>query len=195
MKTRTICFATNNAHKLEEVREMSPPEFRIISLAEAGCNEDLPENQANIEGNAIQKALFFKEKFGLDCFSDDTGLEVEALEGKPGVDTAHYAGPERSAEKNMALLLTNLRGKPNRKAAFKTVIACVWQGELYRFEGRIEGTIAEAPRGLLGFGYDPVFIPEGFDQTFAELGAEVKNRLSHRAIAMRQLVDFLISAE
>lgn len=174
---------------------MCPPEFHIISLAEAGCHEDLPETQATIEGNAIQKALFFKEKFGIDCFSDDTGLEVEALNGKPGVDTAHYAGPERSAEKNMALILANLKGKRNRNAAFKTVIACVWQGELYQFEGRIAGTIAEVPRGEQGFGYDPIFIPEGFNQTFAELGQEVKNRLSHRAIAMRQLVDFLISAE
>lgn len=191
----TICFATNNLHKLEEARQVIPGEFKIRSLSEIGCTEDLPETQKTIEGNAIQKALFVKEKFGVDCFSDDTGLEVEALNGAPGVDTAHYAGPERSSEKNMALLLKNLEGQANRRASFKTIIACVWQGELYQFEGRVAGKIAMQPAGNEGFGYDPIFIPEGYDQTFAQLGAEVKNRLSHRAVALRQLVDFLISVE
>lgn len=186
-----ICFATNNKHKLEEVCAMVPPGFEIQSLAEIGCSHDLPETQQTIEGNAIQKARFVAQQFGIDCFADDTGLEVDALNGQPGVDTAHYAGPERSAEKNMALLLANLHGKPNRKARFKTVIALVWQGELYSFEGKIEGTISTQPQGNEGFGYDPVFIPDGFRETFAELGAEVKNRLSHRAMATKQLVDFL----
>lgn len=191
----TICFATNNLHKLEEARQVIPEEFTIHSLSEIGCREDLPETQKTIEGNAIQKALFVKEKFGVDCFSDDTGLEVEALNGAPGVDTAHYAGPDRNSDQNMALLLKNLEGKSNRNASFKTIIACVWQGELYQFEGRVSGTIALQPKGKLGFGYDPLFIPDGHEKTFAELGPEVKNRLSHRALALRQLVDFLISVE
>lgn len=191
----TICFATNNVHKLEEARAVIPEEFQIESLQSIGCQEDLPETQNTIEGNAIQKALFVKEKYGMDCFSDDTGLEVEALNGQPGVDTAHYAGPQRDATKNMNLLLKNLEGKSNRKAAFKTVIACVWQGDLYTFEGRVDGRISMQPKGNQGFGYDPIFIPDGYEQTFAELGPEIKNRLSHRTIAVRQLVDFLISSE
>lgn len=185
-----LCFATNNAHKLEEVRMMVPETIQIQSLQEIGCFDELPETQATLEGNALQKATYVARKFGVNCFADDTGLETEALGGAPGVDTAHYAGPDRSAEKNMNLLLENLKGKSNRRAAFKTVYALIWEGEMYSFEGKIEGQIAQHPVGNQGFGYDPVFIPDGFDQTFAELGNEVKNTLSHRARATRQLVDF-----
>lgn len=188
-----ICFATNNLHKLEEVRSMVPSGIDIQSLQEIGCHEELPETQRTIEGNAIQKAGFVWEKFGIDCFADDTGLEVGALNGAPGVDTAHYAGPDRDNQKNMHLLLDNLTGKTNRKAEFKTIIACIWQGELYSFEGVVQGTIALAQKGNQGFGYDPIFIPEGFTQTFAELGQETKNRLSHRALATLQLVSFFAS--
>lgn len=186
-----ICFATNNSHKLSEIRDMVPHGFEILSLSEIGCFEELPETQNTIEGNAIQKAMFVSQKFGMDCFSDDTGLEVEALNCEPGVDTAHYAGPERDAENNNILLLKNLAGIGNRTAVFKTVIALVWQGEMYSFEGKIAGKIATEPKGNQGFGYDPVFIPAGFNQTFAQLGAEVKNRMSHRALATRQLIHFL----
>lgn len=186
-----ICFATNNAHKLDEVALMLPPFLKMQSLKEIGCFEELPETQRTIEGNALQKAQFVARKFSLNCFADDTGLEVEALGGGPGVDTAHYAGPERDASKNMALLLENLKGKSNRKATFKTVFALIWEGEISSFEGRVEGQISSEPKGNEGFGYDPIFIPEGYNQTFAELGIEVKNRLSHRALATKQLVEFL----
>jgi len=170
---------------------MLPAGIEICTLSEIGCAEELPENQTTIEGNALEKARFIAERFSINCFADDTGLEVEALGGAPGVDTAHYAGPERSATLNMALLLRNLENKPNRNAAFKTVFALIWEGEMYSFEGRIQGAIATTPRGSNGFGYDPVFIPEGFTQTFAELPPETKNKLSHRALATKQLVDFL----
>ena len=186
-----LCFATNNTHKLEEVRAMIPEFIEIQSLSEIGCFEDLPETQRTIEGNALQKAQFVSKKFSISCFADDTGLEVEALNGEPGVDTAHYAGPQRDADKNMALLLKNLAEKPNRKAAFKTVFALIWEGEIYSFEGRIEGRISPERKGIEGFGYDPIFIPDGYDPTFAELVVEVKNRFSHRALATKQLVQFL----
>lgn len=190
MEKIRICFATNNAHKLEEVQAVLPSQFELVSLKEIGCLEPLPENQRTIEGNALEKARFVYDRFGINCFADDTGLEVEALNGEPGVDTAHYAGPERSDQKNMALLLENLKGKTNRNARFKTVFALFWEGEMYSFEGIVEGRIAEAPAGSQGFGYDPIFIPEGFDQTFAQLGPDVKNRLSHRARASMALVNF-----
>jgi XTP/dITP diphosphohydrolase len=190
MEKIRICFATNNAHKLEEVQAIMPPQFEIVSLKEIGCFSPLPENQRTIEGNALEKARYVYDQFGINCFADDTGLEVDALHGEPGVDTAHYAGPERSDQKNMALLLENLRGKTNRKARFKTVFALFWEGEMYSFEGVVDGRIAESPLGNQGFGYDPIFIPEGFDQTFAELGPDIKNRLSHRARASMALVNF-----
>lgn len=190
MEKIRICFATNNAHKLEEVQAIMPPQFEIVSLKEIGCFSPLPENQRTIEGNALEKARYVFDQFGINCFADDTGLEVDALNGEPGVDTAHYAGPERSDQKNMALLLDNLKGKSNRKARFKTVFALFWEGEMYSFEGIVDGRIAESARGNQGFGYDPIFIPEGFDQTFAELGPDIKNRLSHRARASMALVNF-----
>jgi len=191
MEKIRLCFATNNAHKLEEVQAMMPAHLEIISLKDIGCTEELPENQRTIEGNALEKAQFIFEKFGIDCFADDTGLEVDSLGGEPGVDTAHYAGPERDAQKNMDLLLKNLQGKANRNARFKTVFALFWQGEMYSFEGLVKGRISTEKKGDQGFGYDPIFIPEGFSESFAELGSEIKNRLSHRAAATKQLVAFL----
>jgi XTP/dITP diphosphohydrolase len=192
MEIKTLCFATNNSHKLEEVKSMLPEGIKLVSLKEISCFDELPENQKTIEGNAIEKARFVFEKFGIDCFADDSGLEVDALNGAPGVDTAHYAGPERDADKNMNLLLTNLKDSSNRKARFKTVFALFWQGEMYEFTGVVSGQIANEKKGEKGFGYDPIFIPDGFSESFAELGNEVKNRMSHRAMATRQLVDFIL---
>lgn len=186
-----ICFATNNQHKLEEVRAILPEEIMLLSLQDIGCKEELPEHQRTIEGNALEKAAFVYQKYGLDCFADDTGLEVDALSGAPGVDTAHYAGPERDPHKNMALLLSNLGQTRNRKARFRTVFCLFWQGEAYSFEGCAEGSIALKESGAKGFGYDPVFIPEGYNITFADMGAEEKNRFSHRAEACRKLAGFL----
>jgi XTP/dITP diphosphohydrolase len=191
MEKIKLCFATNNSHKLDEVREMLPETFELVSLKDIGCFDELPENQRTIEGNALEKARFVFEKYRINCFADDTGLEVEALGGEPGVDTAHYAGPERNADKNMDLLLKNLESKTNRKARFKTVFSLFWEGEMYDFEGLVPGEIAKEKKGNLGFGYDPIFIPDGFSETFAELGSEIKNRLSHRAAATRLLVAFL----
>jgi XTP/dITP diphosphohydrolase len=191
MEKIRLCFASNNAHKLDEVRAMLPANFEILSLRDIGCFDELPENQRTIEGNALEKARYVFEKYGIDCFADDTGLEVESLGGDPGVDTAHYAGPERDADRNMALLLKNLEGKSNRKARFKTVFSLFWKGEMYTFEGLVPGIIATEKMGIHGFGYDPVFIPAGFVQSFAELGVDIKNRLSHRAAATRQMADFL----
>jgi XTP/dITP diphosphohydrolase len=188
-KTR-LCFATNNPHKLEEVKAILPVEIELLSLQDIGCFDELPENQRSLEGNALEKATYVHQKFGIDCFADDTGLEAEALGAEPGVDTAHYAGPERDADKNMALLLENLDEKQNRKACFRTIFCLIWQGETYSFEGRVNGNISTQPKGQDGFGYDPVFIPEGYNKTFAELGPEIKNRFSHRAEACRQLAAF-----
>ena len=170
---------------------MLPERINLVSLKETGCIEALPENQNTIEGNAMEKARYIFEKYGIDCFADDSGLEVESLGGAPGVDTAHYAGAERSNENNMNLLLKNMDLKTNRKARFKTVFALFWQGELYTFTGLVSGEIAAIKKGQNGFGYDPIFIPDGYTETFAELGSEVKNKISHRAMATRQLVDFL----
>jgi XTP/dITP diphosphohydrolase len=194
MKKPRICFATNNQHKLEEVRAILLPQFELLSLSDIGCREELPENQRTLEGNALEKAAFVHRKFGIDCFADDTGLEVVALKGEPGVDTAHYAGPERDAAKNMALLLKNLGDATDRRACFRTIFCLFWQGEVYSFEGRAEGSIGREIRGSDGFGYDPVFIPEGYRQSFAELGPEIKNRFSHRAAACQRLAEFLLNA-
>jgi XTP/dITP diphosphohydrolase len=172
------------------VKAVLPLHFQILSLKEIGCHESLPENQKTIEGNALEKARFVAEKYQINCFADDTGLEVFSLGGEPGVDTAHYAGPERDAEKNMDLLLSRLQPYSDRSCRFKTVFSLIWEGEFYSFEGLVKGGIAFEKRGNSGFGYDPIFIPDGFDKTFAELGPEIKNRLSHRALATKQLVAF-----
>ena len=187
-----LVFATNNKHKLDEVRKItSHHPVEIVSLAEINCFDDIPETADTLEGNALQKAHYIQEKFGLNCFADDTGLEVEALNNAPGVYSARYAGPGHDSEANMKKLLHEMEGKENRKARFRTVIALVWNGKTYTFEGIVNGTITTAKRGENGFGYDPIFIPEGYDQTFAELGNDIKNQISHRAKAVEKLDEFL----
>ena len=188
---KTLVFATNNLHKLEEVRDILGGSFCIASLKEIGCTDDIPETADTLEGNALQKARYVKEKFGYDCFADDTGLEVEALGGAPGVFSARYAGPGHDSEANMQKLLKELEGKTNRQAQFRTVVALILEGREYTFEGIVRGTILTECRGTAGFGYDPVFVPEGYAETFAEMGSEEKNRISHRARAVQKLADFL----
>lgn len=188
---KTLVFATNNLHKLEEVRDILGGSFRIASLKEIGCTDDIPETADTLEGNALQKARYVKDKFGYDCFADDTGLEVEALGGAPGVFSARYAGPGHDSEANMRKLLKELEGKMNRQAQFRTVIALLLEGREYTFEGIVRGAILTERRGTAGFGYDPVFVPEGYAETFAEMGSEEKNRISHRARAVQKLADFL----
>ena len=188
---KTLVFATNNLHKLEEVRDILGGSFRIASLKEIGCTDDIPETADTLEGNSLQKARYVKEKFGYDCFADDTGLEVEALGGAPGVFSARYAGPGHDSEANMRKLLKELEGKANRQAQFRTVVALILEGREYTFEGIVRGTILAERRGTAGFGYDPVFVPEGYAETFAEMGSEEKNRISHRARAVQKLADFL----
>lgn len=187
-----LVFATNNKHKLDEVRKItSRHPVEIVSLAEINCFDDIPETADTLEGNALQKAHYIQEKFGLNCFADDTGLEVEALNNAPGVYSARYAGPGHDSETNMKKLLHEMEGKENRKARFRTVIALVWNGKTYTFDGIVNGTITTTKRGENGFGYDPIFIPEGYEQTFAELGNDIKNQISHRAKAVEKLDEFL----
>lgn len=188
---KTLVFATNNLHKLEEVRDILGGSFRIASLKEIECTDDIPETADTLEGNALQKARYVKDKFGYDCFADDTGLEVEALGGAPGVFSARYAGPGHDSEANMRKLLKELEGKTNRQAQFRTVVALLLEGREYTFEGIVRGSILAERRGTAGFGYDPVFVPEGYAETFAEMGSEEKNRISHRARAVQKLADFL----
>lgn len=187
----TLVFATNNQHKLEEVRNIMCPFVQIVSLSDIGCREDIPETAPTLEGNALQKARYIKAHYGYDCFADDTGLEVEALNNAPGVYSARYAGPGHDAEANMRKLLHEMEGKSNRKARFRTVIALIWKGKEYLFDGVIDGTITEDKRGDSGFGYDPVFKPDLYTKTFAELGNDIKNKISHRALAVNKLAAFL----
>ncbi len=187
-----LVFATNNAHKLEEIRQIAGDRYEILSLADIGCRDDIPETADTIEGNAVLKARWVSERYGYDCFADDTGLEVEALDGAPGVHSARYApGDGHDAAANMALLLHNLHGVDNRRARFLTVIALIQQGRLTTFEGIVNGSILTAPRGDGGFGYDPVFVPEGWDRTFAEASSQEKNEISHRGRATRKLIEYL----
>lgn len=184
-----IVFATNNAHKLEEVAAMLGHNYEVMSLREIGCTTDIPETADSFAGNALQKALFVKEHFGYDCFADDSGLEVDVLDGAPGVYSARYSGG--GSEANMDKLLVNLTGKSDRSAQFRTVIALVIGEDTQLFEGIVRGTITEERKGEGGFGYDPIFVPEGYDKTFAELGSDVKNRISHRAKAVEKLTEYL----
>ena len=187
-----IVFATNNAHKLDEIRAILGEEFDILSLADIGCHDDIPETADTLEGNALIKARWVKERYGMDCFADDTGLEVAALSGAPGVHTARYAYSDRhDPEANTQKLLAALEKKVDRSAQFRTVIALIYNGEEHLFEGIVKGHISTEKRGTAGFGYDPVFSPEEMGFTFAELGVEVKNRISHRARAVEKLVAFL----
>lgn len=190
-----ILFATNNAHKLTEVSAVLGPQFTLTTPREAGIAEDIPEDQPTLEGNALQKARYIHARTGLDCFADDTGLEVEALDGAPGVHSARYATDGHDFAANNRLLLRNLEGQADRRARFRTVIALILDGEEHRFEGIVEGRIIERETGDEGFGYDPLFVPDGYDRTFAQMTVEEKNAVSHRARAVRKLVEFLKNAE
>ncbi|MDD6890753.1 MAG: non-canonical purine NTP diphosphatase [Bacteroidales bacterium] len=189
---RKLVFATNNAHKLEELRAILGEGIEMLSLKDIGCEADIPETAATLEGNAALKAEYIYRHYGLDCFADDTGLEVEALGGAPGVYSARYAGGDgHDSEANMRRLLRELEGVENRKAQFRTVICLIEGGEERLFEGIVRGSITERKQGTSGFGYDPVFRPEGYDETFAEMGSVEKNRISHRARAVQRLVEYL----
>lgn len=186
-----ICFATNNEHKLKEIRALLGNEFRLVGLADVGCNEDLAEDQSTLEGNSLQKAEYVFRKSGTSCFADDTGLEVEVLNNEPGVFSARYAGEQRSAEDNMNLLLKNLVGKNNRNARFRTVITLITPEGIRQFEGEVHGKIIDEKRGTEGFGYDPIFLPDGFSKTLAEMTLEEKSAISHRARAFKKLIAYL----
>lgn len=186
-----IIFATNNAHKLSEVQALLEGQFALKTLREVGITEDIPETAATLEGNASQKSHYLYERIGKNCFADDTGLEVEALGGEPGVRSARYATDGHDFAANNRLLLRNLEGKENRRARFRTVISLILDGEEHLFEGVVEGHITEQEAGCEGFGYDPLFVPEGYDCTFAEMSAEQKNAISHRGRAVQKLVAFL----
>ena len=187
-----LIFATNNAHKLDEVRSILGSRFTVKSLKEIGCEADIPETADTLEGNALMKARFLYEKYGVDCFADDTGLEVTALGGAPGVHTARYAG-NHDSEANMNKLLNELEKKSDRSAQFRTVIALIIEGKEFLFEGIVKGSIAKEKAGDGGFGYDPIFIPEGFSQTFSQMGNDSKNHISHRALAVEKLYNYLNS--
>ncbi len=188
-----LVFATNNKHKIKEVKRILPPDIELLTLSDIGCAEELPETGNTFEKNASQKAGYIRDKYGFDCFADDSGLETEALHGRPGVYSARYAGPNSSSAGNVTKLLAELNREVNRKAKFRTVIALKIGEETSYFEGEIKGEITMAERGSNGFGYDPVFVPEGFHVTFAEMAPEMKNKISHRAIAVLKLVEFLKS--
>lgn len=187
----TLVFATNNKHKLMEIRKIIPPGFEILSLEDIACFEDIPETAETLEGNAGLKSGFAYLHYQKDCFADDTGLEVDALGGKPGVHSARYAGEDGNAEKNIEKLLRELGDITNRKARFRTVISLIMGGNEEFFEGIVEGQIIHEKRGSEGFGYDPVFLPDGYDQTFAEMPLDLKNSISHRGRAIRKLIDHL----
>ena len=186
-----LVFATNNRHKLDEVRAIVGDRVEVLSLNDIDCHDEIPETANTLQGNALIKARFIYEKYGVDCFADDTGLEVESLGGEPGVYSARYAGEECRSEANMQKLLHNLTGKTNRNAQFRTVIALIIKGEERLFNGIVKGTITEEKRGDSGFGYDPIFIPEGFSESFAQMSGEQKNSISHRYRATEQLSDYL----
>ena len=186
-----LVFATNNKNKIKEVQKLIPQHLSLLSLEDIGCHEDIPETKDTIEGNALQKAQYVKLHYGYDCFADDTGLEVSALNGAPGVYSARYAGEEKNAEANMQKLLSALSGKNNRTAQFKTVIALIMENETTLLTGICKGEIIHEKRGDGGFGYDPIFKPEGFDETFAEMDLDVKNIIGHRGKATKKLLDHL----
>ncbi len=185
-----LVFATNNNNKLKEVRRILPPSITLLSLKDIGCTDELPETHSNIEENSWEKAIYVYEKYGENCFAEDSGLEVEALNGEPGVDSAHYSG-NRNADNNIQLLLHNLKGITNRNARFKTVFTLVMDGDKFQFTGIVTGKIADTPRGSAGFGYDPVFIPDGSDKTFAEIDPVEKVLISHRSKAFNLLTGHL----
>lgn len=188
---KTLVFATQNLHKIEEISAILNNDCRILSLNAIGCTKTLPENQSTLEGNALEKAKFVYENYNYNCFADDTGLEIEVLNNRPGVFSARYAGPENNSEANIQKILTELKGISNRKARFRTVISLIMEGQEFFFEGTVNGVIISEKRGESGFGYDPVFLPDGYSQTFAEMDLALKNTISHRALAMKKLINFL----
>ncbi|MGO4820828.1 MULTISPECIES: non-canonical purine NTP diphosphatase [unclassified Flavobacterium] len=190
-----IVFASNNENKIKEIQQLLPENIQIVSLAAIGCHEEIPETADTIEGNAILKANYVTEHYGYDCFADDTGLEVQTLDGAPGVYSARYAGAQKNADDNMNKLLEALIERDNRKAQFKTVIALNLKGEQHLFTGIASGEITTSKSGDKGFGYDPIFKPEGFEETFAELSLETKNKISHRALATQKLLQFFETAK
>ena len=190
-----LIFATNNAHKLAEVQAVLGDGYELVTPRQMGITEDIPETASTLEGNARQKARYLYERTGLDCFADDTGLEVDALDGAPGVHSARYATDGHDFEANTRLLLHNMEGKEDRRARFRTAIILIEGGEEHLFEGRVEGEITCEPAGCGGFGYDPVFRPEGYEQTFAEMSADEKNAISHRARAVAKLVEYLTAIQ
>lgn len=187
---KQLVFATNNENKTSEVRNLLAGQYQVLNLKDIGCTTDIPETADSFAGNAELKSSFVAENFKLDCFADDSGLEVEALNNEPGIYSARYAG-ERGDQANLKLVLQKMEGQQNRKARFRTVVSLIQGAERFIFEGVIEGTIRETPTGGKGFGYDPIFQPDGYQQTFAEMSMEQKNEISHRAIAMRKLITFL----
>lgn len=188
---KKLVIATNNAHKLEEIKAILGNEFELLSLKDIHCDVDIPENSDTLEGNASQKSHYVYENYGLDCFADDTGLEVEALGGAPGVHTARYATEGHDTDANTRKLLHELEGVKNRKARFRTIVSLIENGVEHQFEGIVNGEITTEKKGEKGFGYDPVFIPEGYTETFAELGVDVKNQVSHRSRAIAKLCEYL----
>ena len=188
-----IVFATNNQHKLDEVRQILGDTIEVLSLSDIGCHEDIPETGTTLEQNALQKAQYVYDHYHTDCFADDTGLEVDALGGAPGVYSARYAGPGHDSRANMSKLLDELGDNKNRRARFRTVIALIQQGEVHEFDGIVEGVITHSPSGHEGFGYDPIFRPDGYTMTFADLFPSTKNECSHRARATRKLAEYLLN--
>lgn len=188
---KKFVFATNNAHKLEEVKALLGDKIELLSMKDIKCSADIPETETTLEGNALLKARYIYENYHINCFADDTGLEVEALNGAPGVYSARYAGEEHNSEANMKKLLHELEGVEKRKAQFRTIFALIIEGKEHLFEGIVKGEIIKQRKGNAGFGYDPIFVPEGYTQTFAEMGSEEKNKISHRAKAVGKLCKFL----
>lgn len=187
-----ICLATNNKHKIEEISAVLGPEYHLVTLNEMGFDEVLPETGTTLEENSLQKAKFIFEKYKIPCLADDSGLEIDALDGRPGVDSAHYAGPQRDSLANLNLVLDQIAGKENRNACFKTVLTFLEaDGTTNQFVGRVDGQIVDEPKGANGFGYDPIFVPNNYTKSFAELEANVKNTISHRAEALKVFVDYL----
>ena len=186
-----LVFATNNPNKLAEIRMLVPSSIEILSLKDINCNEELPENSDTLEDNAAQKAYFVFDNYGYNCFADDTGLEIEALDGRPGVHSARYAGDDCVAEDNMQKVLGEMQGEDNRDACFRTIISLVIDGKEFQFEGQVDGQIIPEKWGDKGFGYDPIFLPDGFEESFAQMSVQRKNEISHRGLAVKQLIEFL----
>ena len=186
-----LVFATNNPNKLAEIRMLVPSSIEILSLKDINCNKELPETSDNLEDNASQKAYFVYDNYGYNCFADDTGLEIEALDGRPGVYSARYAGEDCVAEDNMQKVLTEMQGEDKRDACFRSIISLVIDGKEFQFEGQVDGQIIPEKWGDKGFGYDPIFLPDGFEESFAQMSVQRKNEISHRGLAVKQLIEFL----